>query len=87
MTRRLPSNEQGRYLSGVLTMGWVLPAAMAAGAGLGWILDRVLGIFPVLTIAFGVIGVVAGLRQVYRESKVIAAGDGKGDPGKGGTGP
>jgi F0F1-type ATP synthase assembly protein I len=65
-----------RYFADVLTFGWVLPAAIAAGAGLGWVLDRVFGLFPVLTAALGVVGLVAGLRQVYRESGVLSR-DGK----------
>jgi F0F1-type ATP synthase assembly protein I len=66
----------------VLTFGWVLPAAIAAGAGLGYLGDRLAGIFPVLTIVFGLVGVAAGLRQIYRESGSIAR-DGKG-PGSDG---
>ena len=40
-----------RYFAAVLSFGWVLPAAIAAGAGLGWVLDRFFGMFPVLTAA------------------------------------
>jgi len=70
-------SNPGRFLGDVLTFGWVLPAAIAAGAGLGYLGDRLIGIFPVLTIAFGLVGVAAGLRQIYRESGTIA-GDHKG---------
>ena len=78
-----PGGDPGskRYFADVLTFGWVLPAAIAAGAGLGWILDKVFGLFPVLTAALGVLGLVAGLRQVYRESGILSR-DGKG-PGNG----
>ncbi|MGZ5428182.1 MAG: AtpZ/AtpI family protein [Thermoanaerobaculia bacterium] len=69
--------ESRRFFGDVLTFGWVLPAAIAAGAGLGYLADRVLGIFPVLTATFGVLGFAAGLRQIYRESGTLA-GDGKG---------
>jgi F0F1-type ATP synthase assembly protein I len=65
-----------RFLGDVLGFGWVLPAAIAAGAGLGYVGDRVAGIFPILTIALGLVGLAAGLRQVYRESGVIS-GEGK----------
>ena len=41
--------DSRRFLGDVLTFGWVLPAAIAAGAGLGYLADRLLGIFPVLT--------------------------------------
>jgi len=70
-------SNPGRFFGDVLTFGWVLPAAIAAGAGLGYLGDRLFGIFPVLTIAFGLVGVAAGLRQIYRESGAIA-GDRKG---------
>ncbi len=78
-----PGDDPGgrRYFADVLTFGWVLPAAIAAGAGLGWVLDKVFGLFPVLTAALAVLGLVAGLRQIYRESGVLSR-DGKG-PGNG----
>jgi len=78
-----PGDDPGgrRYFADVLTFGWVLPAAIAAGAGLGWVLDKVFGLFPVLTIALAVVGLAAGLRQIYRESGVLSR-DGKG-PGNG----
>jgi F0F1-type ATP synthase assembly protein I len=86
-----PGGDPGsrRYFADALSFGWVLPAAIAAGAGLGWILDKVFGIFPVLTAALAVVGLVAGLRQIYRESEVLSRGDGtSGKPGKGpGDGP
>jgi F0F1-type ATP synthase assembly protein I len=64
-----------RFFADVLTFGWVLPAAIAAGAGLGWVLDRVFGLFPVLTAALAIVGLVAGLRQIYRESGVLSRDD------------
>jgi F0F1-type ATP synthase assembly protein I len=78
-----PGGDPGsrRYFADVLTFGWVLPASIAAGAGLGWVLDRLLGLFPVLTAAVGILGLVAGLRQIYRESGVLSR-SGKG-PGSG----
>lgn len=69
--------DSGRFLGDVLTFGWVLPAAIAAGAGLGYVGDRVFGTFPVLTAVFGVLGFAGGLRQIYRESGTLAGG-GKG---------
>jgi F0F1-type ATP synthase assembly protein I len=78
-----PGGDPGsrRYFADVLTFGWVLPAAIAAGAGLGWVLDRLFGLFPVLTAGLAILGLVAGLRQIYRESGVLSRG-GKG-PGDG----
>ena len=82
-----PGGDPGsrRYFADVLTFGWVLPAAIAAGAGLGWVLDKVFGLYPILTAALGVVGLVAGLRQIYRESEVISRG--ANTSGKPGTGP
>lgn len=67
--------DSRRFLGDVLTFGWVLPAAIAAGAGLGYLADLLLGVFPVLTAVFGVLGFAAGLRQIYRESGTLAGGD------------
>lgn len=78
-----PGGDPGerRYFADVLTFGWVLPASIAAGAGLGWVLDRVFGLFPVLTAALGLVGFAAGLRQILRESAVLSGDDKK--PGNG----
>lgn len=83
-----PGGDPGsrRYFADVLTFGWVLPAAIAAGAGLGWVLDKVFGLYPILTAVLGVLGFVAGLRQIYRESEVLSRGA-KNTSGKPGTGP
>ena len=69
--------ESRRFFGDVLTFGWVLPGAIAAGAGLGYVGDRLIGSFPVLTAAFGVLGLAAGLRQIYREAGTLS------DEGKG----
>ena len=75
-----------RLFADVLSFGWVLPASIAAGAGLGFLLDKVLGLFPVLTAALAVVGLAAGLRQIYRESEALSdrkdrRGDGPPDGG------
>jgi F0F1-type ATP synthase assembly protein I len=77
-----PPDDPGsrRFFGDVLTFGWVLPGAIAAGAGLGYLGDRLFGIFPVLTAALGILGLVAGLRQIYRESRALSD-EGRG-PGK-----
>jgi len=73
--------SDGRFLGDVLTFGWVLPASIAAGAGLGWIADRAFGTFPVLTAVFGVLGLLGGLRQLYRESSELSGNRGDRDGG------
>jgi F0F1-type ATP synthase assembly protein I len=79
------SDRPDRFFGDVLTFGWVLPASIAVGAGLGWLADRLFGIFPVLTIALGLLGAVAGLRQIYREAETISrdvgSGGGPKEPG------
>ena len=74
-------DRQARFFGDVLTFGWVLPASIAIGAGLGWLCDRFFGIFPVMTIAVGLLGVVAGLRQIYREAEELSR-DAPGGRGK-----
>ena len=64
-----------RFLADVLSFGWVLPAAIAAGAGLGWLGDRLLHTSPVVTIVMAFAGAVAGFLQIYREMIVISKGD------------
>ena len=72
--RGRPPDDPGsrRFFGDVLTFGWVLPGAIAAGAGLGYLGDRLFGIFPVLTAVLGILGLVAGLRQIYRESGALS---------------
>lgn len=57
-----------RFFASVLSFGWVLPASIAAGAGIGWVLDRLLHTFPVLTALLGGAGFAAGVRQLAREA-------------------
>jgi F0F1-type ATP synthase assembly protein I len=60
-----------RLLGDVLSFGWVLPACLAAGGGLGWILDRWLGSFPAATAILAIAGFVGGLRQLLREADTL----------------
>lgn len=66
----------------VLSFGWVLPASLAAGAGAGWLLDRLFGTLPILTIVVGLLGGAGGMAQVYRESTRLSEDgrEGKGRP-------
>jgi ATP synthase protein I len=73
-------DSRGRFLGDVLSFGWVLPAAIAAGAGLGWLLDRLLHTSPVLTIVFAFLGAAAGFRQVWKEMESLAKDDDPGAP-------
>ncbi len=69
-----------RFLADVLSFGWVLPASIAAGAGLGWLADRMLGSFPVATIVVGLLGFGGGVFEIYREMLALSdRGRGDGD--------
>ncbi len=62
-----------RFLGDVLSYGWVLPASIAAGAGLGWLLDRWIRLFPVLTVVGGLLGFAGGVLQLWRETNALSA--------------
>lgn len=71
-----PPKNPGLHLLGeVLSFGWVLPAAMAAGAAIGYGLDHLFGTWPVLTLVFGALGAASGLIQVFRASGRLARSD------------
>ena len=73
-----------RLLGDVLSFGWVLPACLAAGGGLGWLVDRWLGSFPAATAALGLLGFLGGLRQLLREADALEGRRRDGSRGKGG---
>jgi F0F1-type ATP synthase assembly protein I len=70
-----------RFFASVLSFGWVLPASIAAGAGLGWVLDRLFHTFPVLTALLGGAGFAAGVRQLAREAARLGEPDEPPPPG------
>ncbi|MDJ0390815.1 AtpZ/AtpI family protein [Roseomonas sp. E05] len=49
-----------------LRAGAEVVSALIAGAGIGWLIDRLLGTFPWLFMLFFAIGGVAGVLNVYR---------------------
>ena len=73
-----------RLLGDVLSFGWVLPACLAAGGGLGWLLDRWLGGFPAAAAVLGLLGFLGGLRQLLREADALEGRRRDGSRGKGG---
>ena len=86
----MADRQYARLLADVLSFGWVLPASIAVGAGLGWLADRVLGTLPVATIVFGLLGFAGGVLQIYREMEKLSALDrdnGSGGPKPGGDEP
>ena len=60
-----------------------LVAGVVVGAGLGWLIDRVLGISPWGLIVFLLLGFAAGVLNVMRSAGVVAGG--RPDNGRSGT--
>ncbi len=69
------SDENRADLSGmglVLRIGIEMVAAVAVGAGMGWLLDSWLGTRPWLMVVFFFLGSAAGILNVYRATGRIA---------------
>ena len=83
------SDPTPRLLGDVLSLGWVLPACLAAGGGLGWLVDRWLGSFPAATAVLGLLGFAGGIWQLLREAERLEGcrkGPPESGPGSGGDG-
>ena len=52
--------QVGYYTS----LGFILPAAVVGGFGLGWWLDRWLHTSPILSLILGVMGATAGIVEI-----------------------
>jgi len=78
-----PIAEVQSNKSGLIAMQMALDLviAPAAGAGIGWGLDRVLGTRPVLLVVFLCFGIAAGILNLMRTYRQIMAESG-GDIGK-----
>lgn len=77
------TGPRDRFFAAVLSFGWFLPAALAVGAGAGWVVDRLLGSFPVATAVLTGLGFVAGLREILQASEKLSRDTGPDDPGGG----
>jgi ATP synthase protein I len=55
-----------------LTVGLQFAFAVLIGLGIGYWLDRKLKTFPWMTIIWLIMGLIAGLRNLYREMRKIA---------------
>jgi ATP synthase protein I len=62
-----------------------LVAGVLAGAGLGWLLDRWLGIAPWGLIVFLLLGFVAGVLNVMRSAGIVTGNELGGGPRKDGN--
>ncbi len=70
--RPADASAMGALLADVLSFGWSLPASIAAGAGMGWLVDRFAGTFPWFTFGLGGLGAVGGLWQLSKEAARLA---------------
>ena len=87
--KRDKPSEAMALLGNVGTIGLQLVVATFIGLAMGYFLDEWLGTKPWLLIAFLLLGIVAGFRDVYREAMRLqrggepGPGHGKGGPGAG----
>ena len=58
--------RQVRWLADAYSLGFAFPAAIGAGVGIGWWLDRLFGTRPWLTAVFGALGVIAAFINLFR---------------------
>ncbi len=70
-----------RQLSMAMELPFVLVGAVAVGGGIGYLLDGKLHTRPWLTLAFGLLGFAAGLRELLRRLS-RAETDGNQDGGR-----
>jgi len=84
--RAAPQSEpeaRGAALGKALRLATELVAGVAVGGFIGWALDRLFGLAPVLMVVFLILGAAAGIMNVVRAAKemqVKAPPGGKGPP-------
>jgi ATP synthase protein I len=61
-----PLSETVRQIGALSTVGFSFVLAVALGAWFGWLIDRWLGTSPWFFLLFFVLGLVAGVLNVYR---------------------
>jgi F0F1-type ATP synthase assembly protein I len=63
------SSDLARGLALLAWVAWEIIALTGAGIFLGWALHRWIGAPLLLTVAFGLVGLVAAFWRIYRASK------------------
>ena len=58
--------NEARWLAEAYSMGWLFPAAIVLGLGLGYWLDKMFGTWPWLTVVFGACGMTAAFINLFR---------------------
>lgn len=70
--------DQAQPISGglgrALSLAVEMAAALAVGAGIGWLLDSWLNTRPWLLVAFIFLGIAAGMRNAFRAARRYRAG-------------
>ncbi len=65
------SSDLVRGLALLAWIAWEMIALTGAGVALGWALYRWIGAPMILTIVFGMLGLVAAFRRIYLASKKL----------------
>ncbi len=77
----MPKNQQEktllRQLFEVSTIGINLVVSTFAGLAIGYLLDKLFGTSPYLTIIFLILGIIAGFKEMVRIAQKAARGSGK----------
>ena len=71
--REIPSQGRGKAMGYGFRMATDIIAAVVVGTTIGWYLDQWLGTKPILLLIFIAIGLAAGVRNVIRSYRVMAA--------------
>lgn len=70
-----------RALAYALELPFILVAGVVIGGGIGWWLDQYVGTAPLLAIVLGLLGFIAGLREILR--RIPQNDENKSEPGDG----
>jgi len=72
LTENQPEKPLYKQLLDASTIGISLVVATFVGLAIGYILDRLLGTSPYLTIIFLILGIIAGFRELIRIAQKAA---------------
>lgn len=75
MPEKQPEKSLFRQLFEVSTIGINLVVATFAGLAIGYVLDRLFGTSPYLTIIFLIFGIIAGFREMVRVAQKAVKGN------------
>jgi len=60
------NNRRTRVLAELTSVGIQFPVSIGIGYLMGYYLDKWLGLYPILTIVFSILGVIAAFVNVFR---------------------